>query len=321
MQGNKKPPKIDGYIVKYQKLTNEITVTGSILAFDEVELKNEVAGRITQINLPEGEFVKKGTLLVKLYDDDLQATLRNLETQLKIKEMLYRKQKDLVKANGMSENEFIENGLQIEMLKSEIEVQKVKIRKTEVRAPFDGFVGLRNVSEGAEITTSTIVATLRTNQKLKIDFSVPEKYGSIIKHGMPINFLLNGNDSIFKAKVFATEQGIDPNTRSLKVRALVVSTGEAIIPGAFAKINLVLSDNPQAITIPPRSIIPGAKNKKVIVSKMGKAHFQEVKIGLRQLSTVEIVEGLSVGDTIITSGIMMLKEGAEIKYSSIENAN
>jgi len=312
----RKAPPVDFFVAGYQNLVNEIVVSGSILAYDEVELKNEVAGRITQLHLPEGEFVKKGTLLVKLYDDDLKATLKNLENQLKIKEMLYKRQEELLKVNGIGENEYIENGLAIEVLRSEIEVQQVKIRKTEVRAPFDGFIGLRNVSLGSEITPATVLASIRTNQKLKLDFSVPEKYGSLIKNDMLVKFALTGMDTLFEARVFATEQGIDEATRSLKIRALISSNSDRILPGAFAKVNLILSENPQAVAIPSRAVIPGERNKKVILARNGKAHFQEIKTGSRQTETVEILQGVIPGDTVITSGLMMLKEGTDLKYAN-----
>lgn len=318
-QTARKPLLVDYHIVSYQNLSNEITVSGSVMAFDEVELKNEVAGRITLLHLPEGEFVKQGTLLVKLFDDDLTATLKNLENQLKIKELLYKRQEELLKVNGIGENEFMENGLAIEVLKSEIAVQKVKIRKTEIRAPFDGYIGLRNVSLGTEISTSTVLATIRTNQKLKLDFYVPEKYSAWIKKDMLVKFTMNERDSVYQASVIATEQGIDEATRSLKVRALITSSDPDIVPGAFAKVNLVLSENPEAILIPSRAIIPGQKNKRVLVARSGKAHFQEVISDSRQTSTVEIIQGLQIGDTVITSGLMMLKEGAELKYSSGQN--
>lgn len=312
----RKAPPVDFFVVDYQNLVNEIVVSGSILAYDEVELKNEVAGRITQIHLPEGEFVKKGSLLVKLYDDDLKATLKNLENQLKIKEMLYKRQEELLKVNGIGENEYIENGLAIEVLRSEIEVQQVKIRKTEVRAPFDGYIGLRNVSLGSEITPATVLATIRTNQKLKLDFSVPEKYGSFIKNDMLVKFALTGMDTLFEARVIATEQGIDEATRSLKIRALISSSSEKLLPGAFAKVNLILSENPQSLLVPSRAVIPGERTKKIILARNGKAHFQEVKTGARQTETVEIIDGVAPGDTVITSGLMMLKEGSELKFAN-----
>src|SRR5665647_1235112 len=221
--------KVDAYIVSPSLLINEISVTGSLLAYEEVELKNEVAGRVVFINLPEGKFVKKGTLLVKLFDDDLQSTLHKLESQLAIQQQIYKRQTELMKVNGISQNDYEQTGLLLNSIQADIEVEKTLIRKTEVKAPFDGVIGLRNISMGAIVTPSTLLSTIRSENKIKLDFSVPEKYGSAIKTGMKVKFSLSNDEKPFDATVFATERGIDANTRNLKVRALVNSQSEKLI--------------------------------------------------------------------------------------------
>ena len=215
--------KVNAFIVKPTLLINEISVTGSLLAFEEVELKNEVAGRVVILNLPEGMFVKKGTLLVKLFDDDLQSVLHKLQSQLAIQQQIYKRQTELLKANGISQNEYDQTGLQLNAIKADIEVQKTLIRKTEVLAPFDGVIGLRNISIGAIVTPSTLLSTIRSSNKIKLDFSVPEKYSSVIKTGMKVQFSMYNTDNKYDATVIASEQGIDTSTRNLKVRALVNS--------------------------------------------------------------------------------------------------
>ena len=133
--------KVDAFVVKPSILIDEISVSGSLLAYEEVVLKNEVPGRVVKINLPEGKFVKKGTLLVKLFDDDLVAGLNKLQTQLAIQEKIHERQSELLNANGISQNDYEQTGLQLNSLRADIEVQKVLIRKTEVLAPFDGVIG------------------------------------------------------------------------------------------------------------------------------------------------------------------------------------
>src|ERR1035437_6181922 len=140
------------------------------------------------INLPEGKFVRKGTLLVKLFDEDLQATLKKLQVQLAIQQKIYDRQSELLKVNGITQNDYDQTGLQLNSYRADIEVEKTMIRKTEVRAPFDGVIGLRSISVGAIITPATLLATIRTENKIKLDFSVPEKYSSVIKTGMKIKF-------------------------------------------------------------------------------------------------------------------------------------
>jgi membrane fusion protein (multidrug efflux system) len=315
----KKVKKVDAYIVSPSLLITDITVSGSLLAFEEVELKNEVAGRVVMINLPEGKFVKSGTVLVKLFDDDLQAILKKLQSQLAIQQQIYNRQTELLKVSGITQNDYEQTGLVLSSLKAEIEVQKSLIRKTEVRAPYDGVIGLRNISVGAIVTPSTLLSTIRTINKIKLDFSVPEKYSSIVKSGMKVKFNMNNDDKMFDATVFATEEGIDANTRNLKVRALVNSQSTDLIPGSFANVILRMNDNKNAIMIPTQALIPLENSKNVIIARKGKAHFVEVTTGTRQASKIEITNGLQVGDTIITSGLQFIKEDVKLSYSSVTN--
>ncbi len=310
--------KIDAIIVKPSLLINEISVSGSLLAFEEVELKNEVAGRVVKINLPEGKFVKKGTLLVKLFDDDLQSSLHKLTTQLAIQQKIYNRQSELLKVSGISQNDYDQTGLLLNSLKADIEVEKTLIRKTEVLAPFDGVIGLRNISIGAIVTPSTLLSTIRTANKIKLDFSVPEKYSSVISTGMKVKFKMSNNDKTYDATVIATEQGINVGTRSLKVRALVNSSARELVSGAFANVTLRLSENHNALMIPTQTIIPEEENKSVIVARNGKAHFITVQTGIRKASDIEITDGLQPGDTVITSGLLFLKEGGKLQYATIK---
>ncbi len=315
----KQATKVDVFIVKPSLLIDEISVSGSLRPFEEVELKNEVPGRVIAINLPEGKSVKKGTLLVKLFDDDLKAGLNKLKIQLSIQEKIYKRQSELLKANGISQNDYDQTGLLLNSIRADIAVQNVLIRKTEVLAPFDGVIGLRNISVGAEIVPSTLLATIRSEEKLKLDFSVPEKYTSAIKSGMRISFTTANNEKIYDATVIATEHGIDAATRNLKIRAIVDNKYEHLIPGAFARVNLKLNENKNALVIPTQAIIPDDQNKSVIVVKDGKSHFVLVKTGIRQASNIEITEGIKVGDTIVTTGVLFLKEGSKIEYSTIKS--
>jgi membrane fusion protein, multidrug efflux system len=309
---------VDALVVHPESLQSELAVTGSLLANDEVELKNDIAGRIVYLNLPEGKSVRKGTLLVRLFNDDLQAGLKRLEAELSLQEQLSKRQSELQKINGISQNEYDKTVLQVGTLKAEIEQQRALLRKTEVLAPFDGVIGLRNVSVGAVVNTSTTLATLRSSS-LKLDFFVPEKYIETIKTGMKVSFTLYSGKKTYQATVLATERGIDDNTRSLKVRALLTESGSELNPGAFAKVNLSIGENQQAIMIPSEALIPMERNQQVVVARKGKAVFVDVRTGIRKESKVEIVEGLKTGDTLVTSGLMFLKPHDSLKFSRVIN--
>lgn len=319
MGGPGKPQlKVEGHIVGSKLLTEELSVSGTLMPFDEVELKPEIAGRVVKMNLPEGRFVKSGTLLVKLYDEDLQASLKKLKSQVALQEKIYQRQSELMKVNGISQNEYDQTGLLVNSLKADIEYQKAIIRKTEVLAPFDGIIGLRNISPGALVNTSTILSTFRSNNRLKLDFSIPEKYSSEIKTGMIVNFKLNNDEKVFKASIIATETGIDKNTRNLRIRALVNDSSVKLVAGSFANVKLKLRENKNAILVPTMAIIPSARKKSVIVAKNGLAIMKEIKTGVRKSSEIEVIEGLSAGDTIVTSGLLFLKDGMPVIFSSVK---
>jgi membrane fusion protein, multidrug efflux system len=307
---------VDALVIRTLPLLTEISVTGSLLAFDEVELKNDVAGRIVYLNLPEGKTVSKGTLLVKLFDDDLQAGLKKLKSQLSLQEQISERQSELIKIGGISQNEYEQTRLQVSTLKAEIEEQKAQIRKTEVLAPFDGIIGLRNVSVGAVVGTSAPLATIRSS-RLKLDFFVPEKYGEIVRTGMDVVFSLYSGQKEYTATVFATERGIDDATRNLKVRAQIRQNTAGLQPGAFANVKLRIGENQQAILIPSEALIPMEREQQVIIARQGKAAFVKVRTGIRKEAKVEILEGLQVGDTLVTSGMLFLKEGAPLKFSHV----
>jgi membrane fusion protein, multidrug efflux system len=309
--------KVDAFIVSPSLLISDITVTGSLAAYNEVDLKNEVAGRIVKVNLPEGKLVRKGTLLIKLYDDDLQATLRKLKSQLVIEKRIYRRQTQLIRVNGISQNDYEQTLLQVNTINADIAEEKALIRKTEVHAPFDGTIGLRNISIGAVVSSSTLLATIRTNHKIKLDFYVPEKYSSEITAGMRVNFTMYNGNKLYNATVVATEHGIDNTTRNLKVRALITGSSKELVPGAFANVKLKFGENTQALMIPTQAIIPQEENKTVIVARHGKAHFVNIKTGIRKSAKIEVTEGLESGDTIMSSGLLFLKEGAKLSYSTI----
>jgi membrane fusion protein (multidrug efflux system) len=313
----KSVPVVEGFVAKPSVIQQVISISGTLIPFEETVLMTEVTGRVVQINLPEGKFVKQGTLLVKLFDGDLQAGLKKAQTQLDIAEQTQKRQSELIKINGISQSDYDQAVLQVSSISADIEVLKVQISKTELRAPFDGVIGLRSVSVGAEVTSGTPLATIRSIQQLKLDFSVPEKYSSQVKPGMKVKFTVQGDDTRYDATVMATEEGIDVVTRNLKARAVVKNVDKALKPGAFANVELELSDIKDALMVPTQAIIPQELNKQLIVAKQGQAKFVTVQTGVRQASNIQVISGISAGDTIVTTGILFLKPGTSLKFSKV----
>ncbi len=316
-KAGKKSIVVEGYVVKPTVLDQTIMISGTLKPFEETVLMPDVPGRVVSVNLPEGTFVKKGTLLVKLFDEDLKANLKKLNTQLEIAEQTLKRQNELLKVSGISELEYDQTELQVNSIKDDIEILQVQIRKTEVIAPFDGIIGLRNVSVGAQITSTTPLTTIREIDRMKLDFSVPEKYSREVKEGKKVQFTVQGDDTKYEGRVMATEESIEADTRNLKVRAVVDGKTGSLKPGAYATVELALAENKDALMVPTQSIIPQERNKKVILVRNGKAAFTTVKTGVRQSALIEILEGVAAGDTVVTTGILFLKPDQPVKLSKL----
>jgi membrane fusion protein (multidrug efflux system) len=308
---------LEGQIVKTSKLEQEIEVSGSILPFDETLILSEVSGKVINLNLQEGKFVKKGTLLLKLFDNDLQAQLKMLEVQLQIAENNEQRMKTLFNVKGTSQQEYDASLLQVSNLKAQIDILKVSIGKTEIKAPYDGILGLKKISIGQYVTPSTQIVTIRDVKNLKIDFSIPEKYSSSMKQGSKIQFSVEGIDKIYNATVFANESSIEAESRNLNVRALISGEISGLIPGSFAKVKAILSNKADAIMIPTSAIIPQVNTKKVFVSKNGIAQSIVIKTGVRQADAIEVISGLKKGDTIVVTGILFIKPNSPIIFSKV----
>jgi membrane fusion protein (multidrug efflux system) len=205
--------------------------------------------------------------------------------------------------------------LNVNNIKADIEITKANITKTEIRAPFSGRLGLKYISPGAFVTPLTVVTTISQINKLKLQFSVPEKYGSEIKNGQLVSFTVNGSAKTFAASVMATETAIGEDTRSLTVRALVSNSDPALIPGSFASVQMILGSNPNAIMIPNSAVLPQGRKKQVFLFKDSKALPMEITTGMRDSANVQVLTGLFPGDTLITSGLLFLRPGVDVKLS------
>jgi membrane fusion protein (multidrug efflux system) len=308
---------VEGYVVKPAILEVTIQVSGSLLPFEETVLMPETGGRVVSVNLPEGKLVRQGTVLIKLYDGELQAQLKKSQTQLELAQQTEKRQKELLKINGISQFDYDQTVFQVNSIKDDIILLNVQIGKTELKAPFDGVIGLKNISVGAQATSSTAVATIRMVNRLKLDFSVPEKYSREIVPGKLLTFTVEGDSAKYSAVVMATEGGIEQDTRNLKVRAVVDHVSDALKPGAFATVELELGKHADALMVPTQCIIPQARNKKLIVARNGKAEFLTVTTGIRQAAFIEVLNGIQSGDTVVTTGIVFLKPKADLKFSKV----
>jgi membrane fusion protein (multidrug efflux system) len=310
---------VDAYIVKPEAFAENIEVPGSIIANEATEIHPEVSGRVVQLNVAEGRQVGKGALLAKLYDADLQAQLKKLQVQLEIAKTNEERSAQLLKIQGISKADYDASLLNVNNIRADIDIIRTDISRTEIRAPFSGKLGLKNISPGAYVTPTTIIAVINQTGTLKLDFTVPEKYTGQIKVGQVVSFNYEGSDKRYAAKVIATESSIAENTRSLKVRSLIQAKDDKLIPGTFAKVQLAFDPNPNTILIPTQAVVPQARGKKVILYNNGVAKFTDVTTGVRDSARVQISEGLKAGDTVVVTGLLSVRPEGKITVNRIVN--
>ncbi|MDZ4681187.1 MAG: efflux RND transporter periplasmic adaptor subunit [Saprospiraceae bacterium] len=309
---------IKAMLIKSGELTDYISVNGSTVANEKVFVSSEVAGKITDIKFSEGMLVKKGAVLVQLDNQELQAQMRELQVRKDLTQKIAERLQGLYAKEGVSLQEYEIARAEADQVKAQISLLGVQIEKRTIRAPFEGLLGLRQVSDGAYLSPGSPIVELVSINPINIEFSIPEKYSRQVARGTRINFRLDGSDEKFSATVVAKEPNIDANTRTLKLKASAPNPQGRILPGAFTNISVNLSKSDKAIMIPTQAIIPELNGKKVYVYKSGKAEAVNIETGVRQDTYIQVTSGLSPGDTLITTGILQVKPGSDVTITEFE---
>jgi membrane fusion protein (multidrug efflux system) len=288
-----------------------------LLPDEEVELSFETSGKVVAIYFQEGTRVKKGELLSKINDKPLQAQLLKLQAQRKLLEEREFRQRQLLERDAISRESYDQVSTELQSLQADILLVEARISETELRAPFDGIVGLRMISEGAFASTQTKIVRLVKISPLKVEFSIPERYAGQITTGYPIIFLVDGVQDTFRANVYAIEPKVDVNTRTIVTRAMYPNKNEELKPGRFAKVEALLSQIDNAVSIPTEAIIPEMDGEKVFIYKNGKAEQVKVTTGLRTATHIQIKEGLQFGDTLLTTAMLQLRHLLPVKLDTL----
>jgi membrane fusion protein (multidrug efflux system) len=311
------PVLVDVIVAAKEAISNVIEASGTVIPSEQVELRPEVNGRLIYLNLPEGKLIAKGTVIARVNDADLLAQVARTKVQLELAQKTVDRLKQLLDVNGLNQADYDAALNQVNTLKADIVYTQALIDKTVVRAPFSGVAGLRQVSPGAYVTSATVIATLQEISEVKIDFTLPEMYGSIIKTGSLVDVEV---DAVTKARgramILATEPGANTDTRNLKVRALL--KGAKANPGAFVKVYIDAGKARSSIKIPANSIIPDDRNNQVILVKKGKASFVNIQTGVREANTVEVTSGINEGDSIVVTGVLFARPKAVLKVRQVK---
>ncbi|SEP67904.1 membrane fusion protein, multidrug efflux system [Solimonas aquatica] len=312
-KGEGRPLKVSTLKLQPTRFTETLSSTGTLIAEEAVELQAETSGKVVRINFAEGTPVRKGALLLKLNDAELQATRERARQRLVLAQSREQRVAPLVDRGLVSPEEYDNVRAEVAVQKAEIDLAEAQIARTEIRAPFDGVVGLRYVSEGSYVNAATRVATLQRLDKLKIDFSVPEQYASRIRSGAAVQFSVAGTPGRHQGRIYAVDPRIDAATRTVLIRAVCANPKGQLLPGAFASVELVLDEIGDALLVPAAAVIPGLEKKNVyVLGHQGKAERRAVDTGTRTATQVLILSGLNAGDTVITSGLQQLKDGQAV---------
>lgn len=302
-------------VIRPEQLGDRIATVGTLLPNEEVDLRSEISGKIQRIFFREGSAVGKGEVLVKIGDAELQAQLLRARYRQAIAEEQAERQRQLLAAQQISQVEYDGAVNAMNIARADAQLIQAQFEKTEIRAPFTGIIGLRQVSEGSYLSPATPIAMLQDTRRVKIEFSVPEKYAGALKEGDQIQFSVQGVAQAFAGRIYALEAKIDPATRTLRLRALSPNPDGALVPGAFAKIDIALPER-EGLTIPAAALIPELKGHRVFLCVAGKAVSQSVEIGTRTADRVAIAKGVRAGDSLITSAILQLRPGMAVQPAS-----
>jgi membrane fusion protein, multidrug efflux system len=310
---------VEALVIKPQKLQNKIFASGTLLANEEVELRSEISGRVVGVFFEEGKKVQKDELLLKINDTELQAQLKRKSFEIQQASDNEKRQKSLLDIKGISQEDYDKYLNTLKMIQAEREVIQSQLDKTQIRAPFDGVIGLRYVSEGGYVTPDVLIATMQDIDPIKVEFSVPERYVEQLKTGIDVAIQTGDSDKDRKGSVYAVESKIDPLTRTIKARAKIPNSDGKLIPGSYAKVEIILSELPDAIVIPSGAVIPQIDGNIAYLCKGGKANSVPIKTGIRTDTDVQILEGISANDTLITSGLLQLTNDKNVKITSLKS--
>jgi len=307
------PLPVEARVINPMRIENTIKVTGAILANESIALRSEISGKVEKIYFKEGQRVKRGALILSINDDEIVAQVERLKYTQELNESIEYRQRQLLEKEAISREEYDIALTTMKTTESDLKEREARLAKHKIYAPFDGIIGLRQVSEGSYISPSDLVANLYSINPIKIEFSIPGKYSAQVDIGDKINFTVESSSNEFEGTIYAIEPKIDPRTRTLQIRAICNNDEEELIPGQFANINYILDVLPDALMVPSETLIPEMNSHKIFTYENGLVNQHEVDIGLRTDKDVQITEGIQPGDTIITTGILQIRQGMPVE--------
>jgi membrane fusion protein (multidrug efflux system) len=304
-------------VIKPQTFDETIVATGTVRADESIDVQPEIAGKLLHIYFEEGSRVRTGDLLAVINDAELRASLQRAVYRRELAELKTRRIAALIDKGGVPQQEYDIAASELSVLGAEVELIQAQLARTQIRAPFDGTIGLRSVSEGSQISPATRLTTLQNVARMKVDFTVPEKHAAVLAPGSHVTFSVAGSSRTYTAEVYAVDPHLDEITRTRLVRARTPNPDQSLLPGAFARVTVPLARLEGALMIPTTALAAEAGEKAVFVVEKGKARRQVVQTGPRRAESVLITAGLRQGDEVIVTGLQMVRPGAAVDSTPI----
>ncbi len=289
-----------------------VSAVGSLRSQNSVMLRPEVTGRIAEINFDEGRKVSKGQVLVRLDDSVDRAQLQQAQANLSLAGSQHKRAVELSKQGFISKQARDEAASQLQVQQAAAALARAHLDKTAIRAPFDGLVGLRNVSVGDYVSPGIDLVPLESIDPLNVDFRIPEHFLGQVREGIKLALSFDALPGKTRDGVVgAISPLVDVGGRSLLLRAVVPNADGALRPGMFARVQLQFADV-QALVVPETALAPSGQSQYVFRIQEGRAKRVEVSIGERRAGKVEILGGLQDGDQVVTAGLQKVAEGMAV---------
>lgn len=304
---------VEGVQAEVRTLSQEITAVGTLNANESVTIAAEIAGRVTEIAFEEGQRTAQDHVLVRLDSSIVEAQRDQAQASLNLSRANRERAEILFKQKAISQRELEEASAKWKLDEASLRLAQAQLKKTTLRAPFAGVLGLRYISLGEYVLPGQPIVTLKDTDPIKVEFSVPEIYSPRLRPGLAVQVTIDAApDRIFRGEVHTVDPTVDPESRSLLVRAQVPNGDGTMRPGMFAQIRLVLEEKPDALMIPEEALLTRGQVRFVYKVVDGVVAEAEVKTGLRQRGLVEVTEGLSPGETVITAGQIKVRPGMPV---------
>jgi membrane fusion protein (multidrug efflux system) len=296
-----------------QELTQSLSAVGSLIAGESAEIHSESAGQIEEIFFSEGQPVKKGEILLQIDKSLLQTEHAKARAAYDASAATFKRDDGLKQSGFVSNQKWDLSKSEVQTAKAEVENTRIRLEKTSIRAPFDGIAGLRSFSVGDFAQTGQMLTTIDSIDPLKIEFSVPERSYTAVQTGQKISFSVDAfpADS-FEGTIYAIDPRIEPQTRNFRVKAEIPNTDGRLRPGMYARVDIATLTKSGVLLVAEEALMPEGTDTYVYVVTDGRAEKRKITLGQRQKGTVEVTEGLSTGDVIITAGITRARPGGAV---------